>query len=109
MVPSSARRPFGHQPPQGRPRARAASSAPRSAPVWPPETTTIAASLPAVWAIAILRLLPAGADVADTGDGHGLFRGAARERARAAEAAGEVPIGAVIVEGGAVVAAGSNQ
>jgi len=49
------------------------------------------------------------ADVADIADGHERFMRAALEQARAAEAAGEVPIGAVIVEGGAVVAAGFNQ
>src|SRR5437763_105329 len=38
MVPSSARRPRGHQPPQGTAAASAASSAPRSAPVCPPLT-----------------------------------------------------------------------
>src|SRR6185369_552816 len=38
MVPSSARRPRGHQPPQGMPASSAASRAPRSAPVCPPLT-----------------------------------------------------------------------
>src|SRR5688500_9491072 len=38
MAPSSARRPAGHQPPWGSSSSMAASSAPRSAPVWPPET-----------------------------------------------------------------------
>src|SRR5581483_9585999 len=38
MAPSSAFRPFGHQPPCGMPCAMAKSSAARSAPVWPPET-----------------------------------------------------------------------
>jgi len=37
--PSSDRLPRGHQPPWGTPSARAASSAPRSTPVCPPETT----------------------------------------------------------------------
>ena len=36
--PSSALRPFGHQPPHSIPRAKAQSSAARSAPVCPPET-----------------------------------------------------------------------
>src|ERR1043165_603337 len=38
MVPSSARRPRGHQPPQGTPASPAASSGPRSAAVRPPLT-----------------------------------------------------------------------
>jgi len=38
MVPSSARRPLGHQPPWGNPRLIAQSSAARSTPDWPPET-----------------------------------------------------------------------
>ena len=37
MGPISERRPLGHQPPWGRPRVIAASSAARSAPVCPPE------------------------------------------------------------------------
>jgi tRNA(adenine34) deaminase len=37
------------------------------------------------------------------------FMGAALEQARAAEAAGEVPIGAVVVKDGALFAAGFNQ
>src|SRR5882762_235069 len=39
MRPSSARRPFGHQPPVGMPSSLAASSAARSTPDCPPETT----------------------------------------------------------------------
>src|SRR5438045_3558583 len=39
MRPSSATRPRGHQPPQVMPRAQATSSAARSTPVSPPETT----------------------------------------------------------------------
>src|SRR3989442_14618722 len=39
MRPSSARRPFGHQPPLGMPSSLAASSAARSTPDCPPETT----------------------------------------------------------------------
>src|SRR5688500_8011431 len=38
MTPFSAKRPLGHQPPCAMPTASAASSAPRSAPVCPPET-----------------------------------------------------------------------
>src|SRR6266568_3153593 len=38
MMPSSALRPFGHQPPWRTPWAIAQSSAARSAPVWPPAT-----------------------------------------------------------------------
>ena len=41
MTPSSAFLPFGHQPPQGRPRSRAASSAALSTPVWPPDRIAI--------------------------------------------------------------------
>src|SRR4051794_14915855 len=39
MVPSSALRPLGHQPPQGTPSSRATSRAARSAPLWPPDTS----------------------------------------------------------------------
>src|SRR5688572_2146684 len=41
MTPSSALRPLGHQPPQGKSASSAASSAPRSTPVWPPETILV--------------------------------------------------------------------
>src|SRR5260370_40412101 len=38
MIPSSARRPLGHHPPEGIPNSRETSRAARSTPVWPPET-----------------------------------------------------------------------
>src|SRR5258708_2500150 len=36
-MPLSSMRPAGHQPPHGKPSAKAASRAARSTPVWPPE------------------------------------------------------------------------
>ncbi len=45
--PASVHRPPGHQPVIGMPQARAASRAPRSAPVCPPDTSTIARREPA--------------------------------------------------------------
>jgi tRNA(adenine34) deaminase len=50
-----------------------------------------------------------GVNVALTMSGDEAFMRAALEQARAAEAAGEVPIGAVIVRGDSVLAAGFNQ
>jgi len=41
MRPHSALRPLGHQPPWGRSQWMAASSPPRSAPVWPPEINLV--------------------------------------------------------------------
>jgi tRNA(adenine34) deaminase len=50
-----------------------------------------------------------GVNVAFTMSGDPAFMRAALEQARAAEAAGEVPIGAVVVREGTVVGAGFNQ